>query len=115
MLKAQDGVITHWKKWLSISFILAFFHRAILIFYVAYLIGWIFEKQEIDRNKIILSAIILVILMILMQLLLPFPIFSVIDVQNLVGTMSNVEAYSIVKIFTLLLCLLTLLNKTRQQ
>lgn len=115
LLKAQEDVLTKWKKWLLICFMLAFFHPIVLIFYVAYVTGWLIEKQQVDGNKIILIACILAGLLVLLKLLLPFPIFSVIDIQNLMGTLRNVETHNIIKTFTLFLCLLTLLNKTRQQ
>ena len=115
MLNAQERVLTSWKQWFAISLLLAFFHPLVSILYAAYLIGWIFEKQRTDRSRILLSVIILAALAIVVWSLLPFPVFSVIHVQNLVGTMNNVETYAIVKIFTLLLCLLTLANKTKLQ
>ena len=114
-LKADEDVLTNWKKWLSISFVLVFFHPIILIFYIAYGTGWLIEKQQVGSNKIIPLAIVLVVLLIYLKLSFPFPIFTVIDIRNLVGTMRNVETYNIIKAFTLLLCSFTFLNKTRQQ
>ncbi|MEX2232397.1 MAG: hypothetical protein WD824_09570 [Cyclobacteriaceae bacterium] len=114
-LKAQDEVLTNWKKWFLISAILTMFHPFILIFYVAYLVGWLIEKQQVDKDKIIVLGSILVVLFVLLKLLLPFPIFSVIDIQNLAGTMRNVETHFVIKAFTLILCTLTFLDKTRHQ
>lgn len=114
-LKAEEGVLTNWKKWFLISFVLAFFHPFILIFYVGYLVGWLAEKKQVDRNKIMLLTFIMVASLVLLKLLSPFPMHSVINIQNLMGTMRNVETYNVIKTFTLLLCLLTFLNKTPQQ
>ncbi len=114
-LKTQEGVLTNWKIWFPICFTLAFFHPLILLFYVAYLVGWLIEIEQIDSKKVLLLASILAGLFVLLEMLLPYSIFSVIDLQNLIGTFRNVETHAILKIFTLLLCSLTLLNKDRQQ
>src|SRR5688500_17241238 len=103
-LKVQDEVLQNWKQWLLACFILAFFHPLILVFFVAYVSGWLIEKKQVDRDKIILLGFILVVLLILLNMLLPFPLLSVINIQNIVGTTRNVEDHIITKIFTIGLC-----------
>lgn len=114
-LKAQDDVLRNWKQWLLACFVLAFFHPLILVFFVAYVSGWLIETRQVDKDKIILLGFILVVLLILLNMLLPFPIHSVINVQNIVGTTRNVEIHVITKIFTILLCFLPMINARRNQ
>jgi len=111
LLKAQEGVLIRWRKWLPISAVLGFFHPLIFVFYVAYVCGWIIERQAPGRYKLVLPVFLAAGLIILLNMVLPFSLFSVINTENILGTMRNVENHIIVRSFTLLLCLLTLVNK----
>lgn len=115
LLRAHEDVLLHWKKWFIISLTLTFFHPFMVIFYVAFLIGLFIEKERFKVTQIITLAIIIISLGVLVNLLLPFPVFSVINIQNLLGTARNVEAHVIIKVFTFLLCALTLIQRPRIQ
>ena len=114
-LRSPYGVLNNWKWWLFICMILTFFHPLILVFYVAYLSGSMLEKHHVDWKKVALLIIIFAGLFVMLDLLLPYSLFSIINIQNLLGTVRNVENHAVVKIFTILLCFLPLLNKSGQQ
>lgn len=115
LLRAHEDVLLHWKKWFIISLALTFFHPFMVLFYVAFLVGLYIEREHFKVQQIITLAAILVTLGVIVNLLLPFPVFSVINIQNLLGTARNVEAHLIIKIFTFVLCLITILQRPRIQ
>lgn len=115
LLRADENVLKHWKKWFVISFALTLFHPFIALFYAAFLMGLFAEKENITTKHFLLLVAISLSLFILVNILLPFPILSVINPLNLLGTARNAEAHFVIQLFTLLLCLLTLFQKPRYQ
>ncbi|HOX84181.1 MAG TPA: hypothetical protein PLJ60_18610 [Chryseolinea sp.] len=115
LLRAQDKVITHWKLWSVVCLTLSLFHPIIIVLYAAYLSGWLFEKYPVNKKRMIQFVGLWIILLITVKLLIQIPLLSIIKIQNLLGTIRNVEAHIFVKLFSLALCLLTLANKTKMQ
>ncbi len=115
LLKAKDQIIVQWKKWLVICLVMTLFHPFIIVLYVAYLTGWFIEKQRLSNGKIILFVATWICLLVVLKLLLPMSLLSTINTSNLVGITRNVEAHTIIKLLSLALCVLTLLNKNRKQ
>ena len=111
MLKADEGVVLHWRRWFPAAIILALFHPLILLLYLGLAAGWMLERKQIGTARIGLFAVLFMLSMALIRALVPFSMTSLIDVQNLLGTMNNVERHTVVKLFTFALCLLTLRTK----
>lgn len=115
LLKAGENVLIRWKKWIAISAILSFFHPLILVLNVAYMLGWLMQRRSVSVNRIIFAASALAIMFVLLHVLLPFSLFSVINVQNLLGTLRNLESHYLLKVFSLLLCALPFFGRQRRQ
>lgn len=115
LIKADQKVLTQWKKWLIISVVIAFFHPFMILFYAAFLVGHYIRKEHLNTKQIAILAAIIAILMFFVSLLLPFPVLSLIDVKNLLGSTRNVESSTIISLFTLLLCVIGLIQKPRWQ
>ncbi len=105
LIRNSNSILTNWKVWIVVIFCLSFFHPFVVIIYLAFIFGLIIEIGRYTGSEIkivILNSVILLAPVIFYgggtQL-------DSIEISNLIGAFRNVEANSIIKIFSIALVL----------
>lgn len=111
LIRYEDKLTKHWIFWLVLTLFGILFHPFLGILYLSFLAGHLVEKGDFSLQVIVKFVVSLILLFVVTKFLNPDSGLESIQIDNLLGSMRNVEANGVIMGFSLGLCFLSTLGK----